>query len=483
MASFSCSKCRLPISLAPELADPSTTSFNLLQQATPTPRPQSGARAYPPSRNQFLQESIAESTLMLRGGDHTNEASSRVRRYGSPGIPIITQNALQPLAPAVTTISNPAESFVLLEDGSADSAHLRDSVDDPHRLSRKLQQTRTLFELLSTRSEVDFPLCGECTELVIVGMNKEMAQLAHERDCYSSCLRKTRESTPSEADCAKATQTLATLTKEQEMALAELKAAEREHAEVLAELAQLQRESAQLDEEEAQFWLHRNQKLAELAQAQNEQESVHVRYEHDARQLEKLQRTNVYNDVFCIGHDGHFGTINGLRLGRLPGHPVDWTEINAAWGLTLLLLQTMASKLEFEFRGYRLHPMGSTSTIEKIEPAGGNLLGSASSGSGVTKSTVLELFGSTEVNPLRYFHRGSFDRAMVAFLECLRQLCEFVETQDASLESPYKIEKDKIRDACIRTAFNHDEDWTKALKLCLTNCKWILAAVAKLKRT
>ena len=30
-------------------------------------------------------------------------------------------------------------------------------------------------------------------------------------------------------------------------------------------------------------------------------------YEH----LEKLKKTNVFNDAFHIWHDGHFGTING----------------------------------------------------------------------------------------------------------------------------------------------------------------------------
>jgi len=83
--------------------------------------------------------------------------------------------------------------------------------------------------------------------------------------------------------------------------------------------------------------------------------------------LEKLERTNVYNDAFCIGHDGVFGTINGLRLGRVPGVPVcisqlplkddkadpllqvEWAEINAAWGQTLLLLYTIARKLDFTF--------------------------------------------------------------------------------------------------------------------------------------
>lgn len=50
--------------------------------------------------------------------------------------------------------------------------------------------------------------------------------------------------------------------------------------------------------------------------------------------------------------DGHFGTINGFRLGRLPAVPVEWNEINAAWGHTLLLLHVMALRLRFQFSKY-----------------------------------------------------------------------------------------------------------------------------------
>lgn len=60
----------------------------------------------------------------------------------------------------------------------------------------------------------------------------------------------------------------------------------------------------------------------------------------------------MYNDAFCIGHDGVFGTVNGLRLGRVNGVVVEWAEINAAWGQTLLLLYTIARKLEFKFETY-----------------------------------------------------------------------------------------------------------------------------------
>ena len=53
---------------------------------------------------------------------------------------------------------------------------------------------------------------------------------------------------------------------------------------------------------------------------------------HCERELERLGRVNVYNDVFSVWHDGAFGTISALRLGRLPGVTVEWAEINAALG-------------------------------------------------------------------------------------------------------------------------------------------------------
>jgi hypothetical protein len=63
------------------------------------------------------------------------------------------------------------------------------------------------------------------------------------------------------------------------------------------------------------------------------------------------QSTNVLNDTFRIWHDGPFGTICGFRLGRTPEHPVDWNEINAAWGQAVLLLHTMAQQCKLNFSG------------------------------------------------------------------------------------------------------------------------------------
>jgi beclin 1 len=98
---------------------------------------------------------------------------------------------------------------------------------------------------------------------------------------------------------------------------------------------------------------------------QDEIRSLNLKAEDTTRLLEKLRKTNIYNDAFRIGHDGSFGTINGLRFGRLPNQPVEWSEINAAAGQALFLLDVLAKKLNFIFKGYKLCPMGSFSKIEK----------------------------------------------------------------------------------------------------------------------
>jgi beclin 1 len=46
---------------------------------------------------------------------------------------------------------------------------------------------------------------------------------------------------------------------------------------------------------------------------------------------------------------------------------VDWSEINAALGQTLLLLYTVAKKLNFKFKSFKLVPNGSFSRIERID--------------------------------------------------------------------------------------------------------------------
>lgn len=177
--------------------------------------------------------------------------------------------------------------------------------------------------------------------------------------------------------------------------------------------------------------------------------------------------TLIYNSSYHR-HSGQFGTINNFRLGRLPSVPVEWNEINAAWGQTVLLLHALANKMGLKFQRYRLVPYGNHSYLESL----------------TDKSKELPLYCS---GGLRFFWDNKFDHAMVAFLDCVQQFKEEVEKGETRFCLPYRmdVEKGKIEDTggsggsySIKTQFNSEEQWTKALKFMLTNLKWGLAWVS-----
>lgn len=407
---------------------------------------------------------------------------------GGMSFVMLTESQFGP--PAVDT-SSPSP---VIRKGS----HSHDRNQDNGSFSTQIEKATRLFEIISARSDIDHPICVECTDLLVEGLQKRLNASTKERDAYVSFLRSLNASIPSTEDIEAAEQSLKESLQAEEVAFAELQALEREKQTLDEEIAGLEEESRQLDADEESFWRARNGFSLTLGEFQTERDALNMRYDHDSQQLERLQRTNVYNDAFCIGHDGYFGTINALRLGRLANPSVEWPEINAAWGQTCLLLSTIAERLNFQFQGYRLRPLGSTSRIDKIEypvqPAG-----AAVPERGTPKITQLDLFSSGDL-PLNlpWLHRR-FDSGMVAFLECLRQLGQFVEATPPPVAStrrgqpggtvpglrlPYEIKRDRIGDASIKLGFNqNDETWTRACKYTLTCCKFLLAHASNVAST
>ena len=356
--------------------------------------------------------------------------------------------------------------------------------NDGQELSEKIERATRLFSILSAHSDIDHPICAECTRDLLSALQQRLSSATKERDAYVQFLKQLNSSIPTEDDVLAAKGALAKAKDQEEKAFEDLKALEAEKATLDAEIAELEEESRALDEEEALFWASRNAFTQKLLDIQTSRDALEAKFAHDSLQLERLSRTNVYNDTFCIGHDGYFGTINGLRLGRLPNQNVEWSEINAAWGQTLLLLATIAEKLQFTFQGYRLKPMGSTSRIEKVEypqqPAADSSRQNVPPGANTAapKITTLDLFSSGDVPLGRMFHHRRFDAGMVAFLECLSQLGNKVGTS----RMPYPIKGDKIGDnppvsIKLGAGFSgpSDENWTKACKYALTCCKYLLA--------
>lgn len=334
----------------------------------------------------------------------------------------------------------------------------------PLNNDNSLKITSALFDIMSDQSDVDHPLCEECTDNLLDQMDQQLRTAEDECKEYREFLEHL-EMGNEEDDFESLQADLSKLQDEEaelEQRLCEMEAKEKSMKEIL-KVCEDEYESLQREEDKR--WHEYCRIKRQLLLSEDSQRSVNNQLKYAQMQLDKLTKTNVFNATFHIWHSGHFGTINNFRLGRLPNVPVDWAEINAAWGQTVLLLHSLAKKIDLMFERYRLVPYGNHSYLESLENK--------------SKDLPLYCFGG-----IRYMLDNRFDHAMVAFLDCLQQFKEKVEDGDASFHLPYRMDKGKIEDKStgksysIKVQFNSEEQWTKALKFMLTNLKWALAWVS-----
>ena len=322
------------------------------------------------------------------------------------------------------------------------------------------------FHMLSTHTDVDHPLCDECPEAILDAYDHQIKQVEEAKRHYEEMSSKLeREVEMYQPETSELDAELEKLQKEEELLRAKLLKTEENRKAISREMQEQKERERRLKLEEEAYWRDFNEHQQKMLDFKDEQKSLQYRLQYTTDQLNRLKKTNVLNSAFHIWHNGHFGTINGFRLGRLQTVQVDWSEINAAWGQTAFLLSTLARHSSVTFERYRLVPYGNQSFIEPLDG----------------KKKTLPLHSSAS---FRFFTDTKFDLAMVAFLDCLNQLKMHIENNSKPhFMLPYKIDKDRIGDPAkefysVKTQFNTPERWTKALKFVLTNLRWALTWVA-----
>ncbi|KAM9210825.1 beclin-1 isoform 2-T3 [Dugong dugon] len=380
--SFVCQRCSQPLKL--------DTSFKILDRVT----------------IQELTAPLVATPQVKPGETQEEEANSGEEPFIETRQDGVSRRVIPPARMMSTESAN---SFTLIGEAS-DGGTMEN-------LSRRLKVTGDLFDIMSGQTDVDHPLCEECTDTLLDQLDTQLNITENECQNYKRCLEILEQM--NEDDSEQLQMELKELALEEERLIQELEDVEKDRKIVAENLKKVQAEAERLDQEEAQ-------------------------------------------------HSGQFGTINNFRLGRLPSVPVEWNEINAAWGQTVLLLHALANKMGLKFQRYRLVPYGNHSYLESL----------------TDKSKELPLYCS---GGLRFFWDNKFDHAMVAFLDCVQQFKEEVEKGETRFCLPYRmdVEKGKIEDTggsggsySIKTQFNSEEQWTKALKFMLTNLKWGLAWVS-----
>lgn len=330
-------------------------------------------------------------------------------------------------------------------------------------LSHRLRVTIDLFDMLSDNSEVDHPLCEECTDTLLESMEQQLELAETDAQEYADYLSRLTGETEESSCVAQLEAELRQLQLEEAALITDLAALKAEDGEIEQQLGAATRQREQLEREEEHYWREYSRHRHRLLLAEDEYRSLDSQLRSTQAQLEKLKKTNVFNATFHIWHSGHFGTINGFRLGRLPSVPVDWNEVNTAWGQTVLLLHSLCRKIGLGLQRFQLVPYGNFSYVKVL-----------------AEDRDLPLYGS---GGFRLMWDTKFDAGMAAFLDCLQQFKEEVEKGDSGFCLPYEMEKGRIKDPAtgssysVKMQFNSEEQWTKAMKYMLTNLKWGLAWV------
>lgn len=360
------------------------------------------------------------------------------------------------------------ESFVVIPSRAAPKPPPSSAPgSQPADIAKQAAVLTNIFEIASDKTQIDHPLCTTCSDSVFTELDRKLKELEEDHQMFAACLDRMQHDPSflsvkqlSESDKARLDDELDQQERELDAKMAQV---ELERATLRQDMAYLEAENKKREQLETKFWQAYRDSQLQLEHANKEHFAVRQQIKAATEQLERLKRMNVYDDAFHISHDGHFGTINGFRLGRLKSQEIDWTEINAAFGQVTLLVQTLGSLCNHTWTKYQPVPMGSFSSMVKC-----------------SDSSVCELYGSNDYALVKLFWYRRFDSALTMLLYCVGELCALASKEDPQFTFRYPIKDDMIGDVSIKfSQGRNDAGWTKALKYMLTNLKFLLVWVAK----
>lgn len=124
---------------------------------------------------------------------------------------------------------------------------------NPAPISHHLRSTTRLFNSLTTRADIDHPLCAECTQILLSSLQKQLDEIKKERDGYIAFekeLKKERERETQDMSRDEAERRIENSKAEERVAIEQLRLAEREREQLDQELRVLEEEEKVLEEEE-----------------------------------------------------------------------------------------------------------------------------------------------------------------------------------------------------------------------------------------
>jgi beclin len=173
-------------------------------------------------------------------------------------------------------------------------------------LSQTLKIRAEMFDTLSSNSDIDHPLCDECTDALLELLEQQLKLAENEWNDYNNYLKKL-ELTDDVPNIEQLEKELNDLTSEEDRLLNELGALKREEDAVQLAIKLQEEEKQRLENEEEKYWREYTKHRRDLMTTEDEHKGLDSQLTYVQTQLDKLKKTNVFNVTFHIWHSGHFG--------------------------------------------------------------------------------------------------------------------------------------------------------------------------------
>lgn len=196
--------------------------------------------------------------------------------------------------------------------------------------------------------------------------------------------------------------------------------------------------------------------------------TVSARLMEKTNYLERLRTSCGLNEVFHITYNGHYATINGLRLGlRSPTRKsaVDWDEVSASFGFLAFLLIKLGTAIGHTWKTARICPRLDGSFTNMYIPK-----------DETHHPLYVDKEGSWSL--LRFRDQASFDKAFEAFLQCFQDVASHAYQRDPDFYLPFAVVTTNaattIAGYPICPSRSDPEKWTHQVKQVAINIKTLL---------
>lgn len=132
------------------------------------------------------------------------------------------------------------------------------------------QVTSRLFDIMSAQSDIDHPLCEECTDALLDQLDHQLKVTTEELNDYKEFLDNLGRDKVDAAESL--TKELESLKLEESELIKELEEIEIERTKVEESIKKQKQEAKRLDEEEEKYWVQYNEYQKELLEFEEEQQ-------------------------------------------------------------------------------------------------------------------------------------------------------------------------------------------------------------------